>query len=354
MKRLVIYVDAASEGATLIADEMGCKKVKPDGTYVPKANDIILNWGCSTKPNWGDNLNGAKVLNKWDKIAVGADKKRTFEALKPAGVSIPEFSTNVADARSWVQGGGVAVGRQILNGSEGNGIVICETLDQVNAAQGVKLWTKYFNASSEYRVFVVRNPQTGQAIVFDGVQKKRKAKADRGADYSPKIRSHSRGWIFAREGVVLPQVVQEEAKKTLLALGMDIGAVDIRYSDTGVAKVLEINSRFGISDESTTLVKVTDALESILNNDAPEAIPVPPPAPAPVQPAPVKTNTVTPQASTPKPAGKIKKHCLKDLGDVEIEEEGDKVRVYAKLGNRRVIFLEVTGRVDKALSDLFA
>lgn len=182
------------------------------------------------------------------KLREGTDKLTQFQRFRAAGVSCPPFTTDRAEALRWLAEPSAVVCRTILRGSEGRGIVVAETADQVVAAP---LYTKYIKKKKEFRVHVLNG------VVID-VQEKRKRR-----DFTDQRDSHIRnvanGYVFCRDGVVEPAGLRELAVAATASLGYILGAVDLVYNERGnTAYVLEVNSTPGM--EGTTLQKYADAI----------------------------------------------------------------------------------------------
>lgn len=359
-KRLVISKDRVSESANSLHETInGSIKVAPDGNYVPRATDVILNWGATEKPAWSNNLHGARVLNHWDKLQVSVNKLRAFEALRAGAVPIPDFSTNIADARNWIAAGNTVIARQILNGSGGEGIVVCKTVAEVNAATNVKLWTKYFKADKEVRVFIVRN------TIIDFAQKKKKVDF---TGHNMIVRNLAGGWIYARENVILEENLRQACLKAVQVLGLDIGAVDARYNAQGQVCILEINSSPGLAESGTSLALLSGGISSFLSdnpiipaaalNNAPPIAPFPVTTPVNTAPVPVIQTPPTPTIArnTGIPAGIGKgKYDLGAFSEVEIETDGSTTKVYGKIPGfaKRLLLLERNASSVKWLGDHF-
>ena len=114
----VVYPYAlASETAKNLAEVLGTKRVKPDGFYRYRQNDLIINWGNSHRPNW--DVMGVKILNHWDKVKNATNKLATLEILKQNNVTCVEFTRDINVAKGWIGEGKVAVCRTVLNGHSG-------------------------------------------------------------------------------------------------------------------------------------------------------------------------------------------------------------------------------------------
>lgn len=296
MKLILFPHNLGSQGATQLAEEFETIKVKPDGKYTPKSHHVILNWGNSQAPNWGAAAKqvGAKILNHWDNIKVSCNKKTAFEKLLAGQVVVPEFTNEVQVAQSWIGAGSWVVCRNILNGSQGDGIVICKTSQELTAAApAAKLFVKYFKRKHEYRVFV------GNGKVIDFIQKKKKG--DFQGEHNNEVRNLNGGWIFAREGVQLPDVVKNEAIKAAKVLKLDFAGIDIGFNQTeNKAAVFEANTAVGITPEGTTLDKISEFLKTYLNPQMGVAN-------AQAQVEAVQPEVVVPAAQVPAPAPVVKK-----------------------------------------------
>jgi hypothetical protein len=94
-----------------------------------------------------------------------------------------------------------------------------------------------------------------QATVVDFMQKKKMGKEKLNIlsleEADPYIRSHKRGWIFARHDLKhleYHNAIKTNALYAVKALGLDFGAVDIIFNNFhGVSYVLEVNTAPGCS-----------------------------------------------------------------------------------------------------------
>jgi glutathione synthase/RimK-type ligase-like ATP-grasp enzyme len=177
----------------------------------------------------------------------GTDKVVQFNKFKEANVSIPECTTDRNVASGWLSESAV-VARTITNGSEGRGIVLAETADQlVNAP----LYTKYFKKKKEFRVHVFN----GQVI---DVAEKRKKK-DHADQREARIRNLANGYVFCREGLVEPPGLRDLAIRATAALGYNLGAVDIAWNEHhDKLVVFEVNANPGL--QGTTLENYANAI----------------------------------------------------------------------------------------------
>lgn len=177
----------------------------------------------------------------------GTDKLTQFRKFKDADVSCPEFCTDIDTARGWASDT-VVMCRTLLRSSEGRGIVVAENPDQVVSAP---LYTRYVKKKKEFRVHVLN----GQVI---DVQEKRKRR-DFTDQRDNRIRNLANGYVFCREGMVIPAGLQELAVRATNALGYNLGAVDAAFNEHhGALYVLEVNATPGM--QGTTLENYATAI----------------------------------------------------------------------------------------------
>lgn len=248
MKCIIYPYKMGSASAKLLARAFETKRVFPDGRYRLKPNHVVINWGSSTVPNWYRENYGV-VLNKPSAVANAANKLKTFQILQANDVSIPEWTTSREVASQYE---GVVVCRTVVSGSQGQGIVIAETPDELVSAP---LYTKHVRHKHEFRVHVMNGN------VIDFTQKKKRRDVGE-AEVSNFVRNHEGNWVFCREGVVLPDDVATQAIKAVVALGLDFGAVDVAYREReDKAFILEVNCAPGVDPDGTTLQRYISALK---------------------------------------------------------------------------------------------
>ncbi len=351
MPRLVIYKDRVSDSATLLADAIpNTVRANAGGTYRPRPNDVIMNWGTTETPIWVNNLNGARVLNHWNNLRTSVNKLRSFEVLRPANVPVPDWTTDVNVARGYLQNSGVVIARTILNGSQGDGIIVCRTEAELNAAQGVRMYTRYFKGSREFRVFVVGG------VVVDCIEKRKRN--DFTGERNKYVRNLANGYVFCHENVFVTDAIREKCVLAARTLGLDIAAIDVKSSDTGSFIILEANSAPGLTDGGQTLAKMTTAITSLINNTPVAALPVtgPPPAPAPVNtpaPAPVNVAPVnTPAPARPAAIGQ-EEYNLDSFTDIKVVSTPTGTKIYGKIPGfaKRLLLLSQEGNNRRWIGD---
>lgn len=258
MKIFVNQYKAGSKSAKALVkglQEVGveAKRIKKVGSkykHDPE-NHVVVNWGDSHCKHH------ANMLNKSDAVASASNKYSTFEALQEAGVqAVPSFFSK-EDAINFLTAkeGRVIYCRTLLQGSQGDGIVIAKTPDElVNA----KLYTGGLlsEGRKEFRVHVFK----GEVL---HVQQKRRRNGWRdNPDYSDEVRNLKGGWIFGIKDVEIEDETKATAVSAVEALGLDFGAVDILQTPNGKGWVLEVNTACGL--EGTTVSKYVEAIKNYI------------------------------------------------------------------------------------------
>lgn len=181
----------------------------------------------------------------------GKGKALQFACFNAAGVSCPEWTLYRSVAEEWIKAGDVVVCRTLTRASEGRGIVIAETVDQIVYAP---LYTKYFKKKEEYRVHVL------DGKVIDVQQKRKRRGAEN--DTNGRIRNLANGYVFCRDGIQERAGLNDLAVAAVAALNYKLGAVDVAYNvKRDKLIVLEVNACPGMAGQ--TLDNYADA---IINN----------------------------------------------------------------------------------------
>lgn len=233
MKYYVYPYKQGSKSAELVARKLGGKVIKLEGSrFRPGLGKAIINWGNSNCI--------FRAINA--SAGIASNKLRSFNALKAAGVSIPPFTTDKAEAAAYP----LCVVRKKLNGHSGEGI---ELVERGNPLPDAPLYVQYIKKKAEFRVHVY------QGRVIHVQQKKKKE-----GHVPNKIRSHANGYVFAINDLVVPPSVESVALAAVPALGLTFGAVDVIFNEqNNQAYVLEVNSAPGLSD--TTATKYAEAIK---------------------------------------------------------------------------------------------
>ena len=225
----------------------------------------VLNWG-SGDLNHINGIEGAlKIINPPEAVSVASSKIATLEALK--GEYAVEVTTDTSLALGWLIQGDVVVGRELDRGSGGRGIQIFKYSDAVDEAlfRSCKLYTKYFKATREYRLHCGKHAD-GVYRCFDIQRKGLRTDEDRPTSANFYVRNHENGFTFVRSEEGLKCTMDERWQMQAICslavqqLGLDFGAVDVRINDSGVVKIIEVNTAPGLS--GTTLANYTNYFET--------------------------------------------------------------------------------------------
>jgi glutathione synthase/RimK-type ligase-like ATP-grasp enzyme len=209
---------------------------------VAKPGHVIINWGSSSAPV---GLAAATFVNKPDRVKVAGNKLLTFQAFDDS-VNKPEFTTDYETACGWVDNGAVVVCRTKLNGHSGAGIILAAREEDV--VRDCPLYVKYIKKAKEFRVHVAFDE------VIDVQAKRKRVDFEGETDFA--IRNHQNGWVYCRENIEEPADLREQAKRAILTLGLDFGAVDIIYNQHyNKCYVLEVNTAPGLEGTSVDIYK---------------------------------------------------------------------------------------------------
>lgn len=259
--RVVIYpYNLGSGGARELARTLGTKCVRSNGQYRVLLRDLVVNWGCSGNPTWWNARALGQTLNKPAHVARAADKVSAFNAFRDNQVPCVAFTTDRSVAVGWLDDAAygsalrAVVCRTLTRASEGRGIVLARTPGEVVASP---LYTRYTPKTAEYRVHMYRD-----GTIIDVQQKKRKNGFSEEGN-NKYLRNHQNGWVFCRTGVEAPETVIQAARRAIVALGLDFGAVDIGYHATYGTFVYEVNTAPGI--EGATVVSYANKFRSLLS-----------------------------------------------------------------------------------------
>jgi len=245
MFRIVPY-KKTSESAKLLAkkisDLVGTKIVSGSPSYDHR--NIL--WGSS-------NVNMTS-MQPTAAINIAKNKLSTFNKLKEANISIPDFTTSKEIAENWIQSGVTVLARQKLNASEGRGIVVSTTLPLVDAPLYVKLIKK----KKEFRVHVLN----GQVIDVQEKRRRNGIRDENGKRPNGMVRNIGNNWVFCRNNITEPDGLRDLGIAAVKACGLLFGAVDIIYNQHyNKLYVLEINTAPGLCE--TTATKYAEGLVNL-------------------------------------------------------------------------------------------
>lgn len=240
----------SSKGGKLLAEAMGIKRIRRQGSKLGWRPKTIINWGSTSYIPW-------RVADKWinrpDCVILATNKLLAFQKMQEAGVSIPPWTTDIQVAREWLKADKTVVERHILNGAEGKGIEIVKPFQNLQPAP---LHVQYIPKKKEFRVHIV------DGKVIDTQQKVRKRDAEGPGNFL--VRNTANGFVFVRDGIAVPPDAHIQAIAAVRALGLDFGAVDVIWNEKqNKSYVLEVNTAPGI--EGSTVTKYKEALSALCN-----------------------------------------------------------------------------------------
>jgi glutathione synthase/RimK-type ligase-like ATP-grasp enzyme len=162
------------------------------------------------------------------------DKVHQYEWFKSQNIAALEFTTSQQVAKQWAVEGYCVVCRTLTKASEGKGIVLAETPEQVVVAP---VYTRYKKKKREFRVHVFKNQ------VVHVLEKRRKS----GVQGDTKIRNTANGYVFCSDDVIEPTGIRELALKASQVTASDFKGVDVGYNEKkDELFIIEVNSAPGI------------------------------------------------------------------------------------------------------------
>jgi glutathione synthase/RimK-type ligase-like ATP-grasp enzyme len=251
--------NARSKGAQALASAMGIKRIKHENSrFKGGGGKTVINWGSTRILPW---WLSTRIINPPQSVEDAVNKVFTFDAFKYHNISCPPWTTDKSVAMDWVGQGATVLARTVVNGSEGSGILVLRREDYEDPENGplpdAPLYTQYIKKSKEFRVHVV------DGKVIDIQQKVLRSDYPRD-NVNWMVRNTANGFVFQRNGIVLPAGICDLAISAVASLQLDFGAVDIIYNGAqDKCFVLEVNTAPGL--EGSTITKYKDALNEVCN-----------------------------------------------------------------------------------------
>lgn len=116
MKLIPYKVGSAS--AKALAEALGIRRIRLEGPQINLRGQKLINWGNS---NITRQIINADVLNKPEAIQKSVNKLTAFECMEEGDVSVPDHTTEIEDAQSWINDGKKVVCRTKLLSYGGGG-----------------------------------------------------------------------------------------------------------------------------------------------------------------------------------------------------------------------------------------
>lgn len=258
MRYYILPYRQGSRSARALALALGGRVLRLQGSaFVPKKDDLIINWGATERPS---KLSVWPMLNPPQDMKAATNKLRFFETMKEKGhdAIIPPFWT---DQASIPDDAFPIVCRTVLAGHSGDGIVIAETRSDLVRCS---LYVSYVKKQDEYRIHCgTKRRFTGggdhgeavenKSIIVVSIQRKARRLETPDDQVNWQVRNLVGGFVYTRQGVSPPNEAIVAAQKALEASGLDFGAVDVIYNrEKKRAYVLEINTAPGLEGQTVT------------------------------------------------------------------------------------------------------
>jgi ribosomal protein S6--L-glutamate ligase len=216
------------------------RRVAPPDVVLPRIAQSITSYGLAVVNQYG--MLGVPVMNAAAAIAQARNKMRCLQLLSAHGISVPAtvMARSAGDLRAMVRlVGGVPVLVKLLGGADERGVMICETLNSLEAALeailglGHNLLVQEYvrKAGRDVRVLVVG----GEALAAV----RRRPRMNRLAH------TLNRGARFER--IALTDAQRRVATEAARLIGLEVAAVDM-LEVRGKLKVFEVHSSPGLAE----------------------------------------------------------------------------------------------------------
>ncbi len=221
------------------------KKLRSCDVVIPRIAQSVSTYGLAVVNQFG--LRGVPVLNSAQAIAQSRNRMRSLQLLSAAGIDIPAtvMARHAADLKEMVSlVGGVPVLVKVLQGGDRHGVMVCESLQSLEAALEAMLGLGHDLMVQQY----VR--QTGHDVRVLVVGGEAVAAVRR----RPRIGTLSRTLIRGArlEPIELSDAQRSAAVETARLVGLEVAGVDL-LDVKGRPKVFEVNSSPALTQmEATT------------------------------------------------------------------------------------------------------
>ena len=178
------------------------------------------------------------------------DKCAQYRWFSANNIPCPEYTFSREDVLHWLANNHIVFCRTLTRASEGRGIVVAETVDQLVDAP---VYTKYTKKKREFRVHIFKDR------IVQVVEKRKRTGWSGSRD--TRIRNSNNGYVFCRDVSNIPDGLYELALKASRVTNSDFKGVDIGYNELmDQLFVIEVNSAPGIEGSN-----VTDYVNTILS-----------------------------------------------------------------------------------------
>ncbi len=272
-----------------------CLRLRAQGSqFTARRDRVIINWGCTdNEVHRLSNGGVSNVLNGVTAITNAVNKRNTFDRFTREGIPCPPaFLAYEAAVNALMATRCRIYARTKLTGHSGDGIIMMLRQDDpainqnmgnvpvvvfdrdggvfsgagdhIRALANCNLFTLgRIGKRTEYRVHTF-----GGQVIHRSIKLRRNREDGQGERNPTLVRNVNNGWVYGNtEGV--PAQVDELAVRSVAALGLDFGAVDILYydGDQPEALALEVNTAPGLSPDSSALHAYRDAIIRLIQNE---------------------------------------------------------------------------------------
>lgn len=215
------------------------KKLPPCDVVIPRIAQSINSYGLAVVNQFG--IQGVPLMNAAQAIAQSRNKMRSLQLLSANGIDIPAtvMARNAEDLKAMVGlVGGVPVLVK-LQGQEKHGVMVCESLQSLEAALEAVLGLGHNLVVQQY---VEHTGQDVRVLVVGG-------RAMAAVQRRPRVGRLSHTLIKGArlEAVELTEAWRVTAERTARLVGLEVAAVDL-LDVKGQPKVFEVNSSPALPD----------------------------------------------------------------------------------------------------------
>jgi ribosomal protein S6--L-glutamate ligase len=216
------------------------KKLPPCDVVIPRIAQSINSYGLAVVNQFG--IRGVPLMNTAQAIAQSRNKMRSLQLLSANGIDIPAtvMARDAADLKAMVGlVGGVPVLVKLLQGQEKHGVMVCESLQSLEAALEAVLGLGHNLMIQQY---VKHTGQDVRVLVVGG-------KAVAAVRRRPRVGRLSHTLIKGArlESTELTEAWRVVAERTARLVGLEVAAVDL-LDVKGKPKVFEVNSSPALPD----------------------------------------------------------------------------------------------------------
>jgi len=210
------------------------KKVPASDVVIPRIAQSISAYGLAVVNQFA--MQGIPQLNTAQGIAQARNKMRCLQLLSANGIDIPAtvMARNAADLKAMVGlVGGVPVLVKLLQGQEKRGVMVCESLQSLEAALEAILGLGQNLILQQY---VKKSGQDVRVLVVGGKAVAAVHRRPRVGRLTQTLQSGAR-----LEKCEISAAQRQAAEKTAALVGLEVAAVDLLDVKEG-PKVFEVNS----------------------------------------------------------------------------------------------------------------